>query len=107
MLNQKYKVSLTSYHKFQNWQFLLLKYINNYPLAVESYRKLIYNIYIRAKGVNMDKLPLVKECELSNVPSGKISMEQHENILDFLKMLFSEDVVDYNGHNQETEMTFL
>ena len=75
--------------------------------AIESYHKLIYNVYIRIVGVNMNKLSPVKERELHEMPSGKINMEQHENILDFLKMLFSEDVVDYSDYNQPNEMTFL
>ena len=55
----------------------------------------------------MNKLSPTKECIPHNISDKSVNTEQHENILDFLKMLFSEDVVDYSDYNQPNEMTFL
>ena len=37
----------------------------------------------------------------------KISFEQKENMIDFLKVIFSEDLTDYDDYSQSREFTFL
>ena len=37
----------------------------------------------------------------------KMSLEQKENMIDFLKVIFSEDLTDYENYSQHQEFTFL